>query len=831
LRSGLFQRVCFISYAGFQGVDPLGVALSTLATMLGENLADAEAARAALAKTPTLVILDNLESLTPHPKSLSQRERDLPPSPSGRGVGGEGLLTLLDAAQTWSEAGHSRVLLTSRQPDFAHSGYPIAHSRAHWRLKLDGLAEEDAWQYCHQLMALSHAPGEVFIPPARIPLLKLFQKVACHPLSIGLLARQLSQSRIAEVSERLEELLAAEPEDEENRGLLASLNLSLERLNAEVRQWLPRLGVFQNGAMESVISGQWSKDNAPLFIPAEAWLPLKNSLIHTGLIEPENLPGLQDLEGLGSATYLRFHPTLAPALSAKLDAAQREALQENHWRAYYRLSGRLYHEDDRHPHQTRAIAWRELPNLLRAVYAALDANEPDAADFANKVSLFLHLFGLRRDHAALVERSAQNAGAAGSRQWFLAQSNLGEQLYQAGRYTEAQAVFSALLAGLGAAASDERCQTLGYLGRCFSGQGRPDQAEGHYREALAVAGQLVQDTGVKRQTGVLQTDLADALRHQGDYAGARAAYAAALAIDQELGDERGMAVDNGQLGTLALQQNDLPEATRRYREALAIFQRLGEPATEAVAWHQLGRAYQQARQWEAAEQAYRESARLKEGRGDLAGAARSWNQLAQVTASASKPAEADTWYRKAIAAGKAAGDRASVSKMLSNLADLLQQHSPSRLPEARQLAEEGLEISKTLDPAAAEIWKIYITLANIAAQQGEAAQAAAYRQQARAALLAFKGTRYALRRRGQLMMAVIAAKQGDAQAAEIVQQHLEAMRQGGADWTRLADALQHLLAGSFQAEMLDQLALEQGVILETILQGIANPERVQELLG
>ena len=34
---------------------------------------------------------------------------------------------------------------------------------------------------------------------------------------------------------------------------LASLNLSLDRLNAESRRYLPRLGVFQGGAMEDVL--------------------------------------------------------------------------------------------------------------------------------------------------------------------------------------------------------------------------------------------------------------------------------------------------------------------------------------------------------------------------------------------------------------------------------------------------------------------------------------------------------------------------------------------------------------------------------------------------
>jgi hypothetical protein len=77
-------------------------------------------------------------------------------------------------------------------------------------------------------------------------LLELFKLVDFHPLSIGLLTRQLKMHRPAELGQRLEALIAETP----GNPLLASLNLSLERLDAEAMQLLPRLGVFQGGAME-----------------------------------------------------------------------------------------------------------------------------------------------------------------------------------------------------------------------------------------------------------------------------------------------------------------------------------------------------------------------------------------------------------------------------------------------------------------------------------------------------------------------------------------------------------------------------------------------------
>ena len=52
-----------------------------------------------------------------------------------------------------------------------------------------------------------------------------------------------------EVQQELAQLVAATP----NNPLLASLNLSVSRLDPEVKKWLPRLGVFQGGAMEDMV--------------------------------------------------------------------------------------------------------------------------------------------------------------------------------------------------------------------------------------------------------------------------------------------------------------------------------------------------------------------------------------------------------------------------------------------------------------------------------------------------------------------------------------------------------------------------------------------------
>ena len=116
LRTGMFEHAVIVYYARVQSRDSVAVAVSTIGSVLGETLIDAAAAEKALRKTPTLVILDNLEALADEP-----------------------LKEMLDAAVQWSKAGGSRVLCTTRKPDFGHPDYRVEGSLEHRRISLTGL--------------------------------------------------------------------------------------------------------------------------------------------------------------------------------------------------------------------------------------------------------------------------------------------------------------------------------------------------------------------------------------------------------------------------------------------------------------------------------------------------------------------------------------------------------------------------------------------------------------------------------------------------------------------------------------------------------------------
>lgn len=704
LRTKLFERACFVSYAAYQGSDPVSMAVSTMSDKLHESLVDAAAAKESLKRVPTLLILDNLESL----------------------ADGRGLAELLDAAVRWSEAGASRVLLTSRQPDFAHPGYPLAGSYSHRHLPLQGLREDDAVAWFDELRSLP--PKTTLKRPRRDVLINLFQQVGFHPLSISLLAQQLKERAASDVGERLEALLALQPLNWEDRSLLASLELSIERLPERCRKWLPRLGVFQGGGLEEIVVKVAGMEDYP-----SEWSILRYHLTLSGLMQAERLP---------ENIFLRFHPTLAPALWQKLGKEKQAMLMEGYWQTYCQLSEELYELDKTQPHAARAVVQCELPNLLRAVHVALQTGGIEkGVDFAAKINLFLRAFSLWRDSQELSKLAIKTSEIVGSQAWFLARSDLGRQLQESGQIAAAEAVFEEILSGLEEVANYNRCQTLGALGRCRRMQGHSAQAEQLLRQELTELAQLEQSELERRQAGVAYTDLADALRDQKCYREAKAAYQAGFEIMKEIGYTQGMAISMGQLGTIAMMQGELTEAAEWHQQALALFQGLNDPTREAIAWHHIGLVHQLKGNWEAAEQAYRQSARLKEEQGllgGLNGASASWQQLAQVCFYTGRSREAEQWYRKALNAFKSVQDWPRVAVTLNNLATLLANHS-ARLDEARRLAEEGLAIADTIDPTATEIWKTYELLAQIAAKQGDNSQAAAYRTKSRQTFAPYAG--------------------------------------------------------------------------------------------
>ena len=694
VRAGMFKAAVVLHYDQIPSADALGVAIGNLGSVLGENVIDAKAAEEMLKRTPTLVILDNLEALTP-----------------------DSLRELLDAAVGWSEAGGSRVLCTTRSPDFNHPRYPSEGSFLHRRIILAGLGNRampnDALEWFGELMKLPPAP--TVPPPSRNVLIDLFDRINFHPLSLRLLVEQLKHRTADDVFLRLNELLEVpltadlEKKDKAVAAILppelvASLQLSLDQLDETARKVLPRLAVFRGGAMEANLVTVTE-------ISEQVWPALRRQLKAAALIEVETLRGV-------TSPFLRFHPTLAPMFWAQLSANERATQKAAHRKQYCLVAAYLRQLDINMPLQARAIASREAPNLIYAVHASFEAGDPKAGDFVDDVNaLFTHVVFVKESEA-VVARALLESGAIGSKPWVLAQSNHGDQLLAAGRVDKALSVFRAVLESLGDAPTYERAVALGRIGRCFSDSGQPELAAANARDSINIFDQIEQTHQAKRQRCVSLSDLGLALKQMGQYAEAKRTFDEGLKLAKELNYPRQQGVILGMLGGLAIEEGNLSEAADLIRSELGICRQLGEQAGEASALHNLGVICLKSGRWDEAERYFREAARIKEQLGNLAGAATTWNNLALVMSKNGKQEAAEMWLRKTIEVDRKFRNPIELAPDLCNLASILKE-IPNRLVEARQLAEEALAIFATLEPGVSQIWITYILLAEIAEKEAE----------------------------------------------------------------------------------------------------------------
>ena len=477
-RTGMYSGALFVSFEHGNGAAQL---LGALGGFLGvydgdyrpdELKAAMAQLRPALRRRRTLVIADNLESVLP------KGEAPLPADE--RRALWDALLALRDAG--------AGVLLTSRDTAFGDGRLAQGAKVAH--LALGGLAEDDAYGLASRLL------DDLQIPAARAPydeLHILLRQLDHHPLAIQLVLPTLRELSVPQIAQEFAGLLGRFTDDAEtgrNASLLASLDYSLRRLTATERALLPRLAMFEGGAIEFILLQVTE-------IAESEWATLRPALEQAALVRAEQV-------ATWTAPFLQFHPVLAPYLRG-LPGADDPALRARFTARYAGLAEYLYHEDDRNPQAVRALVRRELPNLRRALDMLLADGAVDAAvDMADKMARFLDYFGLRRELDEL-RRKVDAAAAAVptdgtlTQAEYLRESGLGEDALKRGELQVAYERFAALMArhealpegaplGRG---SYEHSFVLLQLARCLRAGRQPTAAEQALRGSLAIIDALI----------------------------------------------------------------------------------------------------------------------------------------------------------------------------------------------------------------------------------------------------------------------------------------------------------------------------------------------------
>lgn len=730
-------------------------------------------------RTPTLLIVDNLESVLAPPFANADDAADAIAADAREAAG-----AILEVCAKLGAAGETtRIVLTSRE------ALPAPFDGDSQRIELHRLHSRDAVELVERTLGLDGAGKGREAEAKREEIEALVDAVHGHARTLALLVPALREHGPAATQSELTALIAEMERrfpGQREQSLLASVELSLRRLTRSQRERAMALGVFHGAVDLNMLRAMMGWE------PADT-LALGEALVATGLATPEPY------------NHLSLNPALCPYLAAGLDDDE------------------LRQGTSRNASLASVMTVMELPNLVALLNRLQAAGDAEATiGLTSTLYQLLQYLGRPR----LLARIAQARDAAArsladvpwSRARFAAERMRCEQLRDSGRVREALAA-AQKLQGRALAAGEEAYREADYdlagacwlLGLMLKGAGLANAAlpllEDARRRFEAIERRRP-GCGAARMAAVVIAERGDALLDLGRLHEAAQSYEEAIALDEQRGDERQVAANGFQLGTVRLKQGRYADALAAYAEARERFEAQGEPGTVAGVLHQTGMVYEKAGQGGAAEDSYRRSLALAIQLSDLAGQARTLGQLGVLHATLlGRPEEAVTHYRQAAEAYASLGDVAGESRQHGNLANLLR--GLGRPDDARSAIDSAIRCKQGLGHAG-ELWNTWDILCDIETDVGRDAEAAAARALASAAYLAYRRDGGEPRGGGAQLVADVGRllTAGDASAGNALLQQLAA-KPGLPAWlSPLIVALQAVTAGDRNPARVDTPGLD-----------------------
>jgi tetratricopeptide (TPR) repeat protein len=718
VRSNRFERAAFVSVESknvqdVRGVlDVIGRQLLPKYTVAQYKTLDEalQPVERALRDHPTLILLDNLESV-------------LPDSAGVNPAGAADVTELLELCTKLLKAStNTRLLFTSREV----LPKPFDTNT----VELGRLHKDEAIQLVEKVMA-----RQGWQPPesddARTPeeIEALVNAVNCHPRALVLLAREV-EAGVGYTTQHIAALMAkleAENKGDRENSLYASVELSLRRLPEEVRERVNRLAVVHGGGHLFVLSEVMGLDNESVGAVAKM-------LIDTGMAE------MQDYN------YLRLDPALPAYL--RLGMGQEEFTQlENAWaEAMQQLVRFLYQQMFKDSRMAFNLTLLELPNLLAlldwlAVLLEQDsANAEMVSDIAGSIEQLLEYLNRPTALAKAVNLREESAGRIpewGSTR-FKNEFLLIERLLAAGQLQPAYEKATALLEKAKAAdypgADYDLAMAHDSLAQVLETAGQADAAFNLFIECQHLF-ETIGERGAQ-MAAVALSEQANCLRHLGRLDEAALKYEERIKRGENLKDYRGVAVGKGQLATVRVYQKKYAEALAEYQGALAIFEKQDEPKSVATIWHQIGMVHQEAGDYESAEAAYRRSLEIESQNDNRAGQASTLVQLGILYKEhLHRPEEAIVFERQAVDIAIETGDLAKEGLRRNNIANTLLQLK--RYDEARAEIMRAIECKSQVGLAATP-WTSFGILCDIETAADNPTAARTAWVQARDAYLAYR---------------------------------------------------------------------------------------------
>lgn len=232
--------------------------------------------------------------------------------------------------------------------------------------------------------------------------------------------------------------------------------------------------------------------------------------------------------------------------------------------------------------------WDEaIKSNSHAAAAARTSNQKlDAAIYSHRIGLLKYRRGLYDEAREASEEALSIYRALGSKNNVaVALHQLAMLAHDQGKLDEARRLHNeSLEISKGLGNQKNIAGGLHELARLAQAQGELDEARRLYNESLEIKKRLGDQGGIASSLH----QLAQLGQDQGDFDEARRLYHESLEMNKRLGNQGGIATSLHQLATLAQSQGELEEARRLYNESLEIKKRLGNLDGIARTLGQLG---------------------------------------------------------------------------------------------------------------------------------------------------------------------------------------------------------------------------------------------------
>ncbi|AOS83873.1 hypothetical protein BIU88_06735 [Chlorobaculum limnaeum] len=698
-----WQKTRFVEQVFYFGYDLKAYRLPMIIAAIGEQLGlpltgrmqeDRHEVTRYLKSSRHLLMLDNMESITGErlsiPNTLNDAERQEL----------KGFLQELTGGKTL-------VLLGSRGNEEWLQPNPLNQHRIY---DLPGLDGEASSQLADKILRDIGAPNYPDQPEHRDAFKRLLRLLGGYPLAIEVVLSNLARSTPAEVLQRLE----AADIDLDNQSATAGktdsiikcIDYSHSNLSEPARQLLLTLAPFK-GVVNKRWLEQYSKKllAQPVLagLPCEKWEEVLREAEKMGLLKPH------ENEGLAEFGYLSLQPVFPFFLNTRLNdpaQAERKAAIETAFREHYEGIGDFFGEltDSKEAGQKQAgyaLIGVEYENFYTALQIALRQQQSILTVFLN-LSNYLdktqqHQQGLELGRQVMqgLERWPEELiqGQIGYEFVGVLVDEIGTRSMKLQQFQEAEVTYSKALElwdGMTIPSSEQkgtaRATILHQLGMVAQEQRKYEEAEGYFKDALAIK---IEYNARYEQASTLH-QLGRVAQEQRKYAEAERYYKDALAIKIEYNARYEQAGTLHQLGIVAQAQQKYDEAEQYYKEALAIKIEYNARYEQAKTLHQLGNVAYLQRKYAEAERYYKEALVIKIEYNDRYEQAGTLHQLGNVAYLQRKYEEAEGYYKEALGIYVEFNDRYEQASTLHQLGMVAEEQR--KYEEAQAYALEAAEL-------------------------------------------------------------------------------------------------------------------------------------------